>query len=542
MIEAELPDGTVLEFPAGTSPDVVQKAVRQRLGVNSTASSAEQEKPAPSMLRQALGAAGNLLAGGVRGAGSIGSTLLAPIDVASDLIAGKGLTLESNRARRAAIDSGMRELGADTESPFYKIGKIGTEVAGTAGVGGVMARGAQAANASPVLVQALRSSGMSAGASTPARDMAARVAGGALTGGASAAIVNPEEAADGAMFGAALPVALRAARAGVDVGRNIIGATTGVGEKALATAYESGKAGGTKSKMFRENMRGTAEMTDVLDDARANLEAMRQARSADYRANMANVRADKTVLDLAPIEQSVQNTINRFTFQGQARNPKVLDALNQVADEVNAWKQLDPARFHTPEGLDALKQRIGAINESIPFESRSARSAVSDVYGSVKRQIENQAPEYSKAMKDYNEASDLLNEITRSLSQGQRSTADTAMRKLQSVMRNNVNTNYGTRVKLVEELERQGGLPLMPALAGQALNDFMPRGIQRATSIPTAGAAGITGGIPAAAATAMISSPRLMGEAAYLAGRGDPVVQALRRQFYLTNPVLAAQE
>ena len=36
MIEAELPDGTILEFPDGTDPAVVQRVVKQRLGVSET--------------------------------------------------------------------------------------------------------------------------------------------------------------------------------------------------------------------------------------------------------------------------------------------------------------------------------------------------------------------------------------------------------------------------------------------------------------------------------------------------------------------------
>ena len=85
-------------------------------------------------------------------------------------------------------------------------------------------------------------------------------------------------------------------------------------------------------------------------------------------------------------------------------------------------------------------------------------------------------------------------------------------------MRNNVNTNYGARTAALEALEQQGGRELMPALAGQALNDWVPRGIQRATGAGLALGAGSMGGIPAAAGSAAISSPRLMGEAAYLSG------------------------
>jgi len=46
-----------------------------------------QAKPEPSFLRQAAGVAGNLAAGALRGAGSIGATLLAPQDMLQALLA-----------------------------------------------------------------------------------------------------------------------------------------------------------------------------------------------------------------------------------------------------------------------------------------------------------------------------------------------------------------------------------------------------------------------------------------------------------------------
>jgi hypothetical protein len=529
MIEAELPDGTVLEFPAGTSPDVVQRAVRKRLGV----AEPQQEQ---SFLRQAAGTLGNLAAGAVRGAGSIGATLLAPQDILEDALRGRGLSLQSNRERRQAMDEGLRSMGADPESLAFQAGKIGGEIAGTAGTGGVLARGVQATGRAPMLAQALRSGGMAGGP-----NMATRVAGGAASGGASAALVNPEEAGTGALIGGSLPLAMRAARGAVTAGRNIVGASTGAGEQALKTAYESGKAGGAQAKAFRENMRGQADLTDVLDDARANLDTMRQARAAEYRANMAPVTADKTVLDLNPIGQSVQDSISRFTFKGQARNPQVLNALQDVQEEVANWAKLDPAEFHTPEGLDALKQRIGAIRDRAPIEANDVRKAIGNVYNSVKQQIEAQAPDYAKAMKDYTQASELLDEISRSLSLNNRASADTAMRKLQSVMRNNVNTNYGARLASLQELEQQGGRQLMPQLAGQALNEWMPRGIQRATAPLASLATGSVAGIPGGIAAAATSSPRLMGEAAYFAGRANPFIEALRRGTRYAAPVLGAQ-
>jgi len=52
MIEAELPDGTILEFPDGTAPDVMQRVVKQRIG---TPSQPAEEKSMLGALGGALG-------------------------------------------------------------------------------------------------------------------------------------------------------------------------------------------------------------------------------------------------------------------------------------------------------------------------------------------------------------------------------------------------------------------------------------------------------------------------------------------------------
>jgi hypothetical protein len=81
-------------------------------------------------------------------------------------------------------------------------------------------------------------------------------------------------------------------------------------------------------------------------------------------------------------------------------------------------------------------------------------------------------------------------------------------------MNNNVNTNYGARLTLAKELNRiEGATDIMPILAGQSLNKLTPRGIQGATSPMLAAMLYQQGGIPAAIASATVSSPRLMGEA-----------------------------
>ena len=96
-------------------------------------------------------------------------------------------------------------------------------------------------------------------------------------------------------------------------------------------------------------------------------------------------------------------------------------------------------------------------------------------------------------------------------------------------MRNNVQTNYGQRINLARELERNGADTLMPSLAGQALNQLAPRGLARVGAPTAAGMAALGGyltnpmmmaALVPAGISAGMSSPRLMGEVAGLLGSG----------------------
>jgi hypothetical protein len=299
----------------------------------------------------------------------------------------------------------------------------------------------------------------------------------------------------------------------------LLGMQTGVGSEAIGQAYQAGKAGGEASDIFKANLRGEVPQTEVLDAAKQNLSEMAAQRQNAYRTEMANISKDKTVLSFDGIDKAVDNAMNKATYKGKVVNEKAFDKLVSAKAEIDAWKQLDAAEFHTPEGLDKLKQKVGSILEDIPFEQKTALTAVNEVYNGIKNEIKKQAPTYAKTMQAYSEATDLIREIERSLSLGNKATVDTQMRKLQSIMRNNVNTNWGQRLSLAQQLEQAGGKQMLPALAGQALSNFAPRGLQGASSVPTALLAGSAFGSPMIPVSLATSSPRLMGEAAYGAGR-----------------------
>ena len=318
-----------------------------------------------------------------------------------------------------------------------------------------------------------------------------------------------------------------------------IGATTGAGKEAIAQAFEAGRKGGEAAEQFRVNISGKADQTEVVAIAKRNLEELNRQKLEEYRSGMIDIKKDKTILGFDDIDKAIQNATKKVSFKGQVTNKTAAEKLQDVQDKVSNWKSLNSAEFHTPEGLDALKKQIGETLETIDFKKeKTAYGAVSDIYNSVKTSIQKQAPTYAKTMKAYTEASDQIKEIQKTLNLDRNASVDTQLRKLTSLMRDNVQTNFGQRVKLGKQLEEAGGEIFMPGIAGQALSSITPRAIQGALTLPTSLAGYSVGGFPAVAASLLTSSPRAMGETAFatgLAARGAD--QLSRRIPFATNQV-----
>ena len=323
-----------------------------------------------------------------------------------------------------------------------------------------------------------------------------------------------QNVATGGAIGTAIPVIGRGIQAAGSGIRRALGVSTGAGEEAIAQALRAGREG---NQTFLENMQSKVPITNVLDDARVALSKMQQTLGNEYRSGMIDISKDKSILSFDNIDKAIKDAASVVTFKGQVKNQAGFDKLDEVKTAINNWKKLDPKEFRTPEALDNLKQQIGGILEETPIEQKTARKVVGDIYSSIKNEIAKQAPTYEKVMKDYREGSDLIEEIQKTLSINKKATDATALNKLQSLMRNNANTNYGYRMELAKALQQQGGQDLMPALAGQALSSYVPRGL--AGQGAGIGASLTAFSNPMAAAVLPLTSPKLMGLGAYGLGR-----------------------
>jgi len=506
-----------------------------------------RQEPAP-VVRKNSGAA-NAALGVISGASDIGATLMTPVDwmarnadrlprqIRNSLIANhpvlSSLAMLADRYgligredRRGDLEAIQQEV-ADTDSGAYRLARVGTNVAGTLGVPGGIAKSLGSvpaiARSMPTLLPAIEASGMATQRGLPfLEQMGARIAGGGIAGGASAALVDPSTAETGVAMGAALPIGMEGLgsllRGTGYLGRTALGGMTGTSEDAIGTAYSAGRQG---QREFLDNVNSRVPMRSVVDSLRENIGEMVRRRNASYQSDMAALSGDRQILDMADMQRALDSVRDTGYYKGVPINEPAADVLQQLQGQLDQWSLLDPAEYHTPAGMDALKKSIGHIKNAQPFGMPS-RHAADQVYNAVRRQIANDAPVYDGIMSRYSDASDTLDEITGALSGKSNSPIDASLRKLQSVMRNNAQTNYGNRLELVRQAGEEGGIDLMPALAGQALNSWMPRGmtgaIEKGVSIPAATAAAVTMQNPLLLAPIPFTSPRLMGNLLYGAG------------------------
>ncbi len=293
---------------------------------------------------------------------------------------------------------------------------------------------------------------------------------------------------------------------------------THTGARPLETAYRSGVEGGEAGQAFRENMRGQEPISNVVDVARKGVSSIAERRSQKYLTDMAALGKIPDVLPWDKVVDAVNKNALVKTFQGVDISPATKEIRDQITKHIDQWGELPPEIYHTPAGFDALKQMIGDIKDSQPYGSPQ-RKVANDAYSAIRQTIVDAAPEYAKTMKNYEQASDLIKEMNQTLSLKPGANIDTSLRKLQSIMRNNVNTNYGRRIELGELLEANGAKNLLTKLSGQALNAWFPRGLGKLGMEMGLLAAGGHFASPWTLAAAPFMSPRLMGEAAHATGR-----------------------
>lgn len=220
-----------------------------------------------------------LLGRGVKALGDVADRISPPDQTLSSLVTGQAPQGTVARAGNWLVNdatTGRANLDAQL-APYRKespksagLGEVGGEMLTTLPVGGALAKGAEIVGLGrslPRFAEAVRTFGMRTGAKPAnvvqgASDLGIRSAGGALTGGVSSALVDPDSGWTGAGIGAALPPALKV----MGVGARAVGATAGAVADEVRAAVQS-----ESTTAARELMRALDLTPDQLPAAIAKL-------------------------------------------------------------------------------------------------------------------------------------------------------------------------------------------------------------------------------------------------------------------------------
>jgi len=461
------------------------------------------------------------------------------------------------------IPSSAAKLAGDIVSPIAhpietakSIGQLGASLAAKAGIG----------NASPEMANAVgayfadRYGGVDNVLNTLKEDPVGLIAdvSTVLSGGGTLAGKLPSIAGKAgravSSAGAAIDPVMAAARgakalAATQPGMKAVGAVkraAKTGAALVPSAFtirnpevfkEAAQAGYDLDKAFLRHWSGKADMMEPVEAAKKAIKFLEEKRTKEYKSGMLPIEGDKTQLDFSKIENSILNSLPIFEHKGKVIDPEGLKAWEEIAGIVDEWGKSDPAQFHTPYDLDKLKQSLWNISKKYEPGTRG-RAVANTAYNAVKSEIAAQAPGYSAVMSGFQEASEVIDELNDIFKlkdkKARRAAAEPALRRLQSVMRNNVATSYGGRAELIKNLTSvPGGEKIMPAIAGQELSGWLPRGLA-SMAVPSVGISAVSAfpAIQAGAASAMnpaalaylsLMSPKVMGGLTYgtgAAGRG----------------------
>lgn len=417
MAEAELYDGTILEFPDGTPPEVIARVAREQTlsrrsregspAADGTSSAPQAPRPAAapppaqrSVLDAILDTAGGAVTQFGRGARrGVAALAGAPVDLVNNAPRLVGMNPFSDRPIGGSqnIDSALGGFGLIPEAPAprnvvervagrvgYEIGANALPVAGTIGIGSRM--GTEAARrmaASPNIAKSLAGSALEAAAVAPGA-VAGREAAYATAAGLGAGAAN--EIAGNPQFGD-------------NFLSDFIGSLAGTGALATGSALV-----GPLKRMYGTITGNPAVTSDIVGEEVTNrlinnstLMAEQAAGSPDpMRPRLDTAPLARQLRRPAPIEDAVPGyranigdrsqdpALTTFAFNQDAAMPGAA-ATRRAGNEVVVDQRMagldpggDPAQFRA--ALEANRtQQLGAADEAARAAEAAAEAAAQGI-------------------------------------------------------------------------------------------------------------------------------------------------------------------
>lgn len=346
-------------------------------------------------------------AGGLyRGAVDVGGGIAMPFEYAYDKLTGNQSTHD---ARVKRIDDKFNK-NYDTNSNQFKGGRVGSQIALTLPVGGVLGAGAKAVGATK-LGNSLASGGFTLGAAKGAPavkalstqgaiNAATRIAGGAGAGAAADALINNGGDGTGAVIGGALPIAVKAPGTAGKIASYPLKYLTDKGQNSLIANKLSESIGGNLSDVIRKlnltrgatkGFNPTVGQSGVSNELAA-IERALQQRSPELFKDTINQQG-KAILNAANSLGADEATISAFESARKAGVKPFYDVSENtevIADDVfdtlmarpkikDAYAAAEQNALNRGESMtngkytDDVLYQDGAPSESLEFSSEATK-------------------------------------------------------------------------------------------------------------------------------------------------------------------------
>jgi hypothetical protein len=456
---------------------------------------------------------------------------LKPGETATDQFITPNLTEPTNTTQ--SIGKGLEQI-AEFLVPSGAVGKIGKAAEGASKLEKI---GALAGRAS---AEAISAGGVTA----------------LQTGG------NAQETRKAALLGGAFPFAGLALKGigkiGSAVVEHLASTLSGVPKAAIKHAIENPEAVQKAISVAAQDGEGAAQK--IYNNAIEAVDSLKEARRIGYQQGLAQLEKDATYtkkgqlyikrvltpseaattkgyipgtkigvptnLSTKGIKDVFTRTAKEFGAEGGGKGG--LDFTNVALDDshVNKLQKLQERIYNwgdtTPTGVDKLRQvidsyKVGGIN--LGSSESKFNKIIGDLRTNLNSYLGERVPQIAEMRKEYAIASEVIDNIRNQLKIGSND-PNTALRKLVNVF----NPKSSLYRPVVEQLGEKAGKDLMSDIAGLVMSKWTPEGLGKYVTSALGGAemtAAIAHPISALTVlpTAAMSSPRIVGQAATMAGK-----------------------
>ena len=168
---------------------------------------------------------------------------------------------------------------------------------------------------------------------------------------------------------------------------NVIGNIgTHTGGETLKQAAKSNYKGGASAKAFNDNLLGKSTQEQIIPELKTALSNMKKDASDNYNKNLKPIFEDKSIIDFAPIKQAASDALKINRYEGVSLSPGTDAIQTKLLNAIESWSKKPPDKFHTIEGLDALKKKIADIRDGTQ-QGTPERATANKVFKSVRESV-----------------------------------------------------------------------------------------------------------------------------------------------------------